>query len=1190
MPNTQKYSYRTQHLRGTAQEWEQHKAIVPLDGELVIERDKTGSKSKYKIKIGDGDTAYKDLSYLSSDDEILPKKTTLTLKGGETNWLEVIEGEGTSGRSLGYYKQSIELDVDNNIAKLGSVDITPKSKIDIVLSVNEWTIFYNKSLSLMCINENGAISVLCMGDIPTQDLTLFVNVTEVVTDETVEVIYGNLVGTLNPKSDWNQEDETQADYIKNKPIINDIVRFTPQTLTEDQKAQVRSNIGAGSNGFSGNYDDLSNKPAYIAEDGESLIIGNGKDNIAGTRGFIIFKAQRETQSDGSYKYYYYLIDNSESSLYKQFQETLSANPEATNSLRIHYLDSDNNLCLEYAEDYSKTYEVTEEGNYLKVRVEKVRKTFQPVPDSGNPMDGIKDEEGNYRYIWKPTSNPNIYEIDYTDTWSYTEEDKYSYFRLSVNPALGTKWVPTSSIVIDGVNNKALGTNSIVGGKDNVANGGQSAVFGSNNYANYAGFAAGRRNKVLNKSGFATGERNINKGYGATTMGGSNEIEEGHSYSTAIGSHLKTHNSTEVALGQYNIPLDQLDKDTSGNAKDVALSVGVGWNEGTRRDAMTIYRDGTTKFLGDVYSGSTNITQTATNANTKLKELENKTVLSLGKLPEIGEVNKLYIDEQDSQWIYKVRKTPKVENIWNGVISTSKPSTLQGAGTEDDPYQITNGNELAYIVRTQGKYSKLMNDIYLNDISNPNWKDTAKEWEGTKVGKQFSFSGEFDGQNYTVYGLYYNDPNDNDSTTANGNVACALFPRLTQSNTVTIKNLGLDYVYINSNSVAGALVGNFTVAPLTVENCYFGENVYLKGLAVACIGAWGKSNVKVTNCYSLATQSLSIESSDPFSDSGMVLGNFWGDQGSVITNCYSLNTPITGRTFLVSISNCYCTVRLQNRDDDRYGIKISKEDMTGINALDNMPNLGDAFINDYTYPHLKSFAEGWYNYQEKFATVTKEGESTTGIQFTTDINETLTGTTKVELQRGAIELAAYGSISLDTHNGPISINSNQDVVLNSSYGNIDASNKRIKNVATPTEDTDAANKKYVDDTIAHAMTVTQADYVVEQGASGIWTYRKWASGKAECWGRKHITSSMSQVTNNTFYYLNTSFPETDYPFVFTAAPSEIVTYHAPSSHMGWVYSQWENTNSHSGQYCAMRWNSVTSEADVYLDYYVVGMWK
>ena len=122
------------------------------------------------------------------------------------------------------------------------------------------------------------------------------------------------------------------------------------------------------------------------------------------------------------------------------------------------------------------------------------------------------------------------------------------------------------------------------------------------------------------------------------------------------------------------------------------------------------------------------------------------------------------------------------------------------------------------------------------------------------------------------------------------------------------------------------------------------------------------------------------------------------------------------------------------------------------------------------------------------------------------------------------------------------------------------------------------------------SLNNVDYIIEEGASGIWTYRKWASGKAECWGRKHITTSMSQVTNNTFYYLNTSFLETNYPFEFKEAPNEIVTYHAPSSHMGWVYSQWENTNSHSGQYCAMRWNSVTSEADVYLDYYVVGMWK
>ena len=29
----------------------------------------------------------------------------------------------------------------------------------------------------------------------------------------------------------------------------------------------------------------------------------------------------------------------------------------------------------------------------------------------------------------------------------------------------------------------------------------------------------------------------------------------------------------------------------------------------------------------------------------------------------------------------------------------------------------------------------------------------------------------------------------------------------------------------------------------------------------------------------------------------------------------------------------------------------------------------------------------------------------------------------------------------------------------------------------------------------------SDYIVEEGTSGIWTYRKWASGIAECWGRR-----------------------------------------------------------------------------------------
>lgn len=56
---------------------------------------------------------------------------------------------------------------------------------------------------------------------------------------------------------------TSGDYndLENKPTIpSDYVSYNQQTLTEQQKAQVRSNIGAGSSGFSGDYNDLTNKP------------------------------------------------------------------------------------------------------------------------------------------------------------------------------------------------------------------------------------------------------------------------------------------------------------------------------------------------------------------------------------------------------------------------------------------------------------------------------------------------------------------------------------------------------------------------------------------------------------------------------------------------------------------------------------------------------------------------------------------------------------------------------------------------------------------------------------------------------------------------------------------------------------------------------------------------------------------
>lgn len=54
-----------------------------------------------------------------------------------------------------------------------------------------------------------------------------------------------------------------------------------------------------------------------------------------------------------------------------------------------------------------------------------------------------------------------------------------------------------------------------------------------------------------------------------------------------------------------------------------------------------------------------------------------------------------------------------------------------------------------------------------------------------------------------------------------------------------------------------------------------------------------------------------------------------------------------------------------------------------------------------------------------------------------------------------------------------------------------------------------------------------DYVVEQGTSGIWAYRKWSSGDAECWGNISTTPTNVNATNSITVSLPFTFANTSY---------------------------------------------------------------
>lgn len=57
-----------------------------------------------------------------------------------------------------------------------------------------------------------------------------------------------------------------------------------------------------------------------------------------------------------------------------------------------------------------------------------------------------------------------------------------------------------------------------------------------------------------------------------------------------------------------------------------------------------------------------------------------------------------------------------------------------------------------------------------------------------------------------------------------------------------------------------------------------------------------------------------------------------------------------------------------------------------------------------------------------------------------------------------------------------------------------------------------------------------DYVIERGANGIWTYEKWASGKAVCWAKIPYTVALGDINVRADITLNNSFP-----IVFAAIP-------------------------------------------------------
>ncbi len=310
-------------------------------------------------------------------------------------------------------------------------------------------------------------------------------------------------------------------------------------------------------------------------------------------------------------------------------------------------------------------------------------------------------------------------------------------------------------------------------------------------------------------------------------------------------------------------------------------------------------------------------------------------------------------------------------IWDGTTVTA-PVDSDGDGV----YEITNGAELKYAIFYGGNVGSdtackfiLTNDIYLNDINEIDWATgavndgyTIRNWFETWTPGETDvpFSGTIDGNYHTIYGMYLRQGNTGYTIYQSG---AGLIPMVAENSNVTIKNLGIDYAYVQHEASASAFVGVApTGAALTVDSCFAGANVYLDGCVAGVFRAYARNagGMTLSNSYSLANITARERADGGAGGALEGLVAFIWETGArvMVSGCYNANGCISNHNVAaeaLDAINCYQTDADGNYVPDAE--VISAADMQGANALTNMSmlnNFGNYYVATESYPELSAF--------------------------------------------------------------------------------------------------------------------------------------------------------------------------------------------------------------------------------------------
>lgn len=331
--------------------------------------------------------------------------------------------------------------------------------------------------------------------------------------------------------------------------------------------------------------------------------------------------------------------------------------------------------------------------------------------------------------------------------------------------------------------------------------------------------------------------------------------------------------------------------------------------------------------------------------------------------------------------------PPVENtndIWDGTLATIPEGATHpydgGTGTADDPYLISTPEQFAYMLIkanwgttnsvSGGAHYKLLNDIYLNDVSAGEWYNSANinAWRGQADNddecRGRMFYGHIHGNGKTVYGLYY----------SGGAYFSGLIYRFGAG--ASVEDLRISKAYVNATSWDGShgvLVGH-SWGNTTVKNVVIDDTVKANaanGGAAVIGGIQGDITAPVTveNCYIGAN--ITSGNKNPRAFLGTYIANTKGLDYTTTSHLIIKNSYYVGANQLVvekpdgtqpvKFENCYTTSeKLSNMRDTATGVtKRTKAQLTGEKAKANMQGFDFESLwrtRDGDFPILQIFPD------------------------------------------------------------------------------------------------------------------------------------------------------------------------------------------------------------------------------------------